>query len=433
MITIERYWIPADYDLQAIDNIIFYRDDHIEYEECKEFIKLCIDVIQRDLISIHVIYDKQFIKPKYYTTLYCKNDDLTSVIDTILSYRQTNLHDLQHVDNTIISSGQIFSHYSHDLLWHIFHDNTPITPDLILENIFDHIKTMTTVQIDFSSMYNWFKNYMSSLPICTSVGYYYIYNDNQKKKYMVSSKPTCVTAKMQSIGKKHQLSKWFDGGTEMYIQCTPRDVYFVVPKQIGNQLFGDHYRIHNISQYSPDYDKSTIFNDVIDIHRTNNVYDAFSRKYYSKHDPKCVFHNGTNAPIIDNDIHLDNLTCFNKRQTGYHYLGKAFTDKSEYKLISELIKMPFQHELHVKKSAANRIKKAIKKHIPQKAGSRKKYMNIPYDENLEYIHLIYVRKRPDWHITAIGYDSQGQAIKDGFFTVKKLTLKNIEQGLKDAF
>ena len=340
MITIERYWIPAEYDLEAMDNIIFYRDDHVEYDECKEFLKLCIDVIQRDLISIHVIYDTQFLNPRYYTTLYCKKDDLTSTIDKILSHRQTNLLDLQHVDNTIISSGQIFSHYSHDLLWHIFHDNTPISPDLILGNIFDDIKTMTTIQIDFSSMHNWFKHYMLSLPVCASVGYYYIYNDQQKKKYMISSKPTCVTAKMQHIGKKHNLSKWFDGGTEMYIQCTPRDIYFVVPKQIGNLMFGDHYRIQNISQYSPDYDKSKIFNNVIDVHRTNNIYDVSNRTYHSKHDSKCVFHNGTNAPIVDNDIYLDNLTC-------YHYLGKAFTDQNEYKLISELLKMPYQHELKV--------------------------------------------------------------------------------------
>lgn len=430
MLTIERYWVPTDIDLSLVDSVLFYRDDHLDYDECKEFLKICIDVVKSGLVFITIIYDTQFIDPRYYSTVHCKSDELESIIENILSFRQTNMC-LQPVDNTITNGGQVFGHYSKEMLVHAFQDDTYVAPDMQLINMFDIINSMPTVALDFNKIYSWFTTYLSTLPRSGSVGYYYVYNDPVNKKYVVSPRQACVTGKIQSIGKNYNLSKWFDGGTDMYLQCTPRDIYFVVPKQIQGQTFGDHYRFHNIAQYSPDYDRSKNFNNVIDIHRTNNYYDRTRASYYTNHDPKCVFHNGSIAPIIDNDINLDQISCFNKRQSGYHYMGRVFSDQQEYRLVSELIKMPFQDELSKKRAAADVIKRAFKKKLSQKAGSRKKHLEIGYDATVDYMHILYTRQRPDWHITVTAYDSAGEPIKDVHFVINRLTLKNIEVKLKE--
>lgn len=145
----------------------------------------------------------------------------------------------------------------------------------------------------------------------------------------------------------------------MYLQVTPTDVYFVVPKKIGTHVFGDHYRLHHVPTLVPQYDSSKTYNNLIDIHRTNMFYDTTSTSYRTRHEPKCMFHNGTKAPIINNNIELNSVVCFNKVQKGNHHMGRVFSDKTEYTIVSELLQMPFQDEINRRRSAANKIKKGL--------------------------------------------------------------------------
>jgi hypothetical protein len=229
---------------------------------------------------------------------------------------------------------------------------------------------------------------------------------------------------------QHDLKPYFDGGTDMHLQVTPNDVYFVVPKKIGNYVFGDHYRLHHVSQMVPPYDRAKTYTNLIDIHRTNMFYDSVNAEYKPKHEPKCMFHNGSRVPIINNNLNFDSLVCFNKVQRGNHYMNRVFNDKTEYELVSKLLQMSFDDNINKRKAAANKIKLAFKARF--KRGGGRKYLNIDPHDKIDYIHILYIRERPIWHITVLAY-KDGEPTKHMFFTVNKLTWKNISAHLDRLF
>lgn len=414
MFVITRYYIDTFIDLSAYP-LPFDGEDQIEYEHCREFVRCHLEPIGVELTKLVVFFGTRLYETKRYTCLYCTSEKLPRVIDSVLSYRQTS-EDLQYVDNTIIN-GQLWGSYSPEMLEN-YNKHNLIDGSCECVDIFDNINKMSSIPIDFATAHAWYNNYMASLQPTNAVGYYYVYLD-AKRRYRVSSKTSCITKKMQI---KQDLRPYFDGGTDMYLQVTATDVYFVVPKKIGNYVFGDHYRMHHVSQMVPPYDTKKTYSNLIDFHRTNILSDTTG--YKTRHDPKCMFHNGSQAPIINNALNFDSIVCFNKVQKGSHYMNRVINDREEYDLVSTLLQKPFEDELDKRKKAANKIKKAWS----QRGGSNR-YLNIEIDENIDRIHVVYVRHRPNWHVSAFVYNKSGEQVGFYFFVVNRLVWKLVAEKL----
>jgi hypothetical protein len=222
----------------------------------------------------------------------------------------------------------------------------------------------------------------------------------------------------------------------------------VVPKILDNKLFGDHYRVHLIPQFTPDWNISgTIYHDMIDIHRTN--FYRQQRVYKSNHNPKCVFKNNT-LLFMKNKEGLDfsNIDCFNKRLTGHHKFDYTFTENDEKKLIKDILELPYKAEMIKKHQAATVIQRAWLNHkqihFGQRGGlyfknshGKKQYVQksdkevrIHMPQEATYMHVICVKNENlEWNYTFYIYNDKQQVIYDGFYEGKQ----SHEDNLLDQF
>ena len=332
--------------------------------------------------------------------------------------------------------------------WKIYHDALSDTIELnnvILFNIPSIYITNMSIQINYNDIYNWYITNKTDSKYFTpnqNVQYLYVFLNKNTKRWTLSLNPGQVSLEFNYVNDKYgnTLQSLFSG-RKMYLQINPNDLYFVVPKLLNGKLFGDHYRIHLIQNYKPDWDASgqISYNDVIDIHRTNFYYNY--GYYKSNHNPKCVFDNNTLLFIKNEKLEFDNIKCFNKRSTDNDIYKTTFTDGNERDLVEDILQLSYKEILIKKHLAAMVIQRQWSKYLQDKKkretiqiGQRgelyifnnnntKKYLDkIELDLNMpinaDYMHIICLKNNNEWNYNYMIYDEKGDLLKDGSYTSK---------------
>ena len=226
------------------------------------------------------------------------------------------------------------------------------------KDLLSNIITMTSINVTFNSLYNWYNTNQSNASFFTpsqTVQYRYFINVNgswqmSKNIGKTSSYFHYVNTPRNIKGLANIFGQLTHNG--MYLQVLPNDVYFVVPKMLANIVYGDHYRLHHISSFAPDWNKTLTINNTIDIHRTFFDYRR------SIHEPKCVFGNGINVPLKSYNLDWTSVMCHNKKPgTGYDLFGNLFQNLSEKSILETILSVPFNEDVR-KIKAANTIAKA---------------------------------------------------------------------------
>ncbi len=433
MLTFTRYYIDSSYDLDHIEIPIF---NILSYDECKEVI--VIHVLKDKIICLYD--EKDYIKQKYCCVI--ENNDLDFIKHIFNILHDPNIKNTKYYDMIEMNDVNYMTKE-----WKIYHDALSDTIELnnvILFNIPSIYKTNMSMQISYNDIYNWYSTNKTDLQYFTqnqNVQYLYVFLNKNTKRWTLSLNPGLVSLEFKYINDKHSniLQSLFSG-KKMYLQINPNDLYFVVPKLLNGKLFGDHYRIHLIQNYKPDCNASgqILYNDVIDIHRTNFYYN--NGYYKSNHNPKCVFENNTLLFIKNEKLEFDNIKCFNKRPTGNDIYKTTFTDLKERDLIEDILQLPYK-EIIKKHLAAMIIQRQWSKYLEEKkkresiqVGQRgglytvknnntKKYfdkieldLNMPL--NADYMHIICLKNNNDWNYNYMIYDEIGNEIKTGCYESK---------------
>ena len=268
---------------------------------------------------------------------------------------------------------------------------------------------MAGVVLDYLALHSWY----SSATFTTTRSIQYRYFVKSGSIYVPNlAKMGNVSIEFDPINNKHGSSLNRIFGTtlnnKMYVQVMPNDLYFVVPTVDPNTkaTLGSHYSLHNIKNYSPDYNRTLVYNDTIDIHKT--TYD--DRSTTISHGPKCVIHNGMQVLMKSDGLKLDNAVCLNKRTGAYCFYKANFQDTAERDLVSDILSMPYQQKIASANKAATKIARAYRAH---KARSAK---TLSGGTDHEAVYVVLIRIGNQWHKTYNMLDGSG-AIVGWFHTV----------------
>ena len=265
-----------------------------------------------------------------------------------------------------------------------------------------------TTSIDYATLHRWYSS--AAFTTTTAVQYRYFVNSGNRhiKNY---AKMGNVSLEFDYINNKYggQLKKIFNtpSNNKMYVQVVGSDLYFVVPTidTLTKKIMGSHYSLHNIKNYSPDYDPSLVYRDTIDIHKT--TYD--DRSTTISHGPKCVIHNGLQVPMKSDGLKIDNAVCLNKRSGAHSFYSAVFSNQAEKDLVSDILSLPYTAKIASANKAATNIARAYRAHK-----AAKKTLSGGTDHEAVYVVLIRVGNQ--WHKTYNMLDGSG-AIVGWFHTV----------------
>ena len=263
-----------------------------------------------------------------------------------------------------------------------------------------------TTSINYSVLHNWYSS-VAFTPT-TAVQYRYFVKTGGKFNALKFSN---VSLEFDYINNKHggQLKKIFNtpSNNKMYVQVVGSDLYFVVPTvdPQTNSIVGSHYSLHNIKNYSPDYNRTLVYTDTIDIHKT--TYD--DKTGTISHGPKCVIHNGMQVPMKSDGLKLDNAVCLNKRSGAHSFYSAVFSNQAEKDLVRDILSLPYQAKIASANRAATNIARAYRAHK-----AAKKTLSGGTDH--EAVYVILIRVGNQWHKTYNMLDGSG-AIVGWFHTV----------------
>ena len=450
---VNRYSIDEVYANVDYTNRFIFQEDALDAGECMMSTSIFIYRID-DIINIIIMHSPTGITSKYYCQNYLDVSDISQLSNIVYD----TFDKLHILENTIhFDYVQHICTTEHDTLeMYQLKNNTleslvqkyvmkPVQMEcegegehyFIFKNIFpthlgnyiifNNIRTMSTIQLKFTDIYNWYNNNQTN-PLyfspCTTIQYRYIINVNNSWK--LSTNIGNVSLAFDYINNEYlnSLKNIFGSISNkgIYLQLMPNDIYFVVPTLKSPFIFGDHYRIHHINSYNPDWNRTLSMVNVIDIHRT-----VLSNKN-AKHDPKCVFNNEIHVPIISNKLNLDTLVCHNKKPgTGFSIFKNIFENVSEKQLVEKILTLPYEQDIQIKTKAANTIIHAWK-NFKAKGGSIVKYgkrggiyMNnkiqskewedyeSKFDSDIiDYVYVNIIEEKGLWFYTINIYSKYGQ-------------------------
>jgi hypothetical protein len=426
MIIFTRFFVDKELFLDHIAEPLFSK---IDPEECRGVVVL--HILNNKIVCL---WDKRdYISPRFCCVIEGRHNPYK--ILSSFDVPNTRYYDMVTIDNV---------EYMTNTFPSLTTDRHCIDIDDIIQfNIFSNSLTNMSISLSYSEIYKWYNTNQHLFTPTTTIQYLYVFHNPVTHHYLLSPNLGSVSLEFDTINTKYAnvLQDLF-GGTKMYIQVAPNDLYFVVPKTLNKRIFGDHYRVHVIQNYTPDWSLDNhVYKNMIDVHRTN--FYKHGNGYRSHHNPKCIFKDKTLLFENNNQgLEFSNIECFNKRLTGNHTFNRTFTNPQERELIKNVFEFPYKSEMLKRHKAAKTIQRAWLKHtgrvqIGQRGGhfvmddDKKKYIrgsivdiNVP--SGVEYIHVICCKNGSEWDYSFMVYGKKGDVIDTGCFSGNRDHKGNLE-------
>lgn len=376
-------------------------------------------------------YTCVFVFETYYTVEYCSN--IPEIIDLIHVYftHDTFFHDeikypCDHEDgyhaSRVNDLGKELKHHLNNTqrIWNnvnrIYFFNLDFHKPHLDCLLYLQGKSMTNVALKHKTIYDWYnKNQHDKTRFTPSANVQYRYMTNVNGYVKVSNNIGNVSLECNLLSQKYNLSLMLNNilHNKIYLQVTPKDIYFVVPVMHQNKICGMHFSIHYIQQYNPPWNKNMSFSNTIDIHKT--CYEQRLNKII--HQPMCVFHDNMQVPLQSNGMDVSKIVCLNKVQTSaYKYFDHVFSLQQERDLIEDVLTLPY-------KSSANKIHAAWKKYKNMRGGYKMHTHKLP--DVIASLHAIIIKHDNKWNYSVYTYNHQQDLLKVTLFTLKHISNKEI--------